>query len=187
VRLLGLDIATTTGAAMLDGERYLWARELRLEDRTSGLVFRNLRESLHRIVEEYGVEHVAVEQPLRTDVEVQSSQVDPGTGLPTKTRPAMKTFMRIYGLCAVAEEVCASQGVPFIYVNQMTWRKAFTGNPRATKEQSLAQARLIDKTIRSLDAAESLGVCWWLRGHLAPKITVRRGDLPERLAIRMNL
>ena len=44
----------------------------------------------------------------------------------------MKTFMRIYGLCAVAEEVCAARGVPFTYVNQMTWRKAFTGNARAT-------------------------------------------------------
>jgi hypothetical protein len=177
MRLLGLDIATTTGAAMLDGERYLWAREFHCKAKTSGLVFRNLRESLFKIIQDHGVQHVAVEQPLRTDIEIGTGQIDPESGAPIKTRPPMKTYMRVYGLCAVAEEVCAAQSVPVTYVNQMTWRKAFTGNARATKEQSLAQARLIDRTISSLDAAESLGVCWWLRGHLDPKLSATRGDL----------
>ncbi|QOZ06667.1 hypothetical protein XH96_03390 [Bradyrhizobium sp. CCBAU 51765] len=183
--MLGLDLATTTGAAVLDGERYLWAREFRFEDKTSGQVFRNLRESLCRILEQDDVAHVAVEQPLRTDVEVRSGQVDPDTGLPIMTRPAMKTFMRMYGLCAVAEEVCAARGVPFTYVNQMTWRKAFTGNARATKDQALAQARLIDKSIISVDAAEALGVCWWLRGHVDPRFAFRRGGCANRIRHRL--
>jgi Holliday junction resolvasome RuvABC endonuclease subunit len=64
-------------------------------------------------------------------------------------------------------------------VNQGTWRKSFTGSGRATKDDSLAYARLIDKSITSHDAAEALGVAWWLRGQLDARFSAPRGDLFE--------
>src|SRR5690242_4234153 len=141
MEILGLDLATTTGAALLDGERYLWAREFRWEGNTSGQVFRHCRKTLYTIIGDFKVKHVGVEQPLRTDIELGTGEVDPETGVEVKTRPPMKTFLRIYGLCGVVEEVCAAHSITHRYINQMTWRKAFTGNARATKDESLAKAR----------------------------------------------
>lgn len=179
MEILGLDIATTTGITLLDGERYVFARAFRWEGKNSGQIFRHFRKTLYKIIETNNVKHVAAEEPLRTDIELGTGEVDPETGLEIKTRPPMKTFQRIYGLCAISEEVCAAHGVPHHYVNQGTWRKAFTGNGRASKQTSLAYAQFIDKTITSFDAAESLGVAWWLRGHLDPRFAAPRGDLFE--------
>lgn len=176
--LAGLDIATTTGICVLDGERFVFAREFHWEGQNSGQVFRHFRKTLYMLIEQHEIKHVAAEEPLRTDIEIKGkpTEEDPE---PESTRPPMKTFLRIYGLCAIAQEVCAAHDVPFIYVNQGTWRKSFTGTGRAKKEDSLAYARLIDKSITSFDAAEALGVAWWLRGHLDPRFAAPRGDLFE--------
>lgn len=179
MEILGLDLATTTGATLLDGERYLWAREFHWEGNTNGKVFRHCRRTLYTIIGDFKVKHVGVEQPLRTDIEIGTGEIDPKTGFEIKTRPPMKTFMRIYGFCAITEEVCEAHKIPCTYINQMTWRKAFLGKARATKDESLAQARLIDPTINSKDAAESLGVAWCLRGQLNPLYGTPRGDLFE--------
>ncbi len=178
MRILGMDIATTTGLCMLDGDRYVFARAFHWEGKYSGQVFRHFRKTLYKIVEDNRIEYGAAEEPLRTDIEIKGKPTEDKPE-PESTRPPMKTFQRIYGLCAIAEEVFEAHKVPFKYVNQGTWRKAFTGNGRATKNDSLAYAQLIDKTITSLDAAESLGVAWWLRGHLDPRFASPRGDLFE--------
>lgn len=179
MEILGLDVATTTGITLLDGERYVWARAFRWEGACSGQIFRHCRKTLYKIIEDNNVKHVAVEEPLRTDIEIGTGKLDAATGLVIKTRPPMQTFQRIYGLCAVVEEVCAAHNVKHHYVNQGTWRKAFTGNGKASKEDSLVLAQRIDKSIISLDAAESLGVAWWLRGHLDKRFAAPRGDLFE--------
>lgn len=175
--LAGLDIATTTGITILDGEQIVMCNAFRWEGRCSGEIFRHFRKTLYRLIETHKIEHVAAEEPLRTDIEI-GNKIGEG-GEIEKTRPPMKTFQRIYGLCAVAEEVCAAHGVPFRYVHQATWRKSFTGNGRATKDESLATARLIQKSIVSHDAAESLGVAWYLRGNLDQRFSAPRGDLFE--------
>jgi hypothetical protein len=176
--LAGLDIATTTGICVLDDDRLVFASAFHWEGKCSGEVFRHFRSRLYTLIEKYGIEQVAAEEPLRTDIELKGKLNEDGTE-GEKTRPPMKTFQRIYGLCAIAEEVCAAHKVPFRYVHQGTWRKAFTGSGRATKDDALAWARLIDKSITSYDAAESLGVAWWLRGELNPKYAAPRGDLFE--------
>lgn len=176
--LAGLDIATTTGVTLLDGERLVLCGEFRWEGKCNGEIFRHFRKTLYRLLEKYEVEHAAAEEPLRTDIEISGKKNEDGTD-GEKTRPPMKTFQRIYGLCAIAEETCAARNVKFQYVHQGTWRKSFTGSGRATKDESLALARMIDKSITSFDAAESLGVAWWLRGQLNPKYSAPRGDLFE--------
>ncbi len=176
--LAGLDIATVTGIAVLDGERLVWAHAFKWEGSCSGEVFRHFRSTFYRHIEKYKITHVAAEDPLGTNAEFPGKPNEDGTP-GEKTRMPKSTFQRIYGLCAICEEVCAAHKVDFRYVNQGTWRKAFTGNGRASKEESLGWARLIDKSINSLDAAEALGVAWWLRGQLDPRFAVPRGDLFE--------
>jgi hypothetical protein len=176
--IAGLDIATTTGICILDGERLVWAHAFKWEGSCSGAIFRHFRSTFYKHIEKYNITQVAAEEPLRTDIELKGPLNDDGTE-GEKTRPPMKTFQRIYGLNAICEEVCEARGVKHRYVNQGTWRKAFTGNGRASKETSLAYARLVDPTITSLDAAEAMGVAWWLRGELNPRYAVPRGDLFE--------
>lgn len=176
--LAGLDVATTTGICILDGDRLILAGAFHWEGKSSGEIFRHCRKIVYRLIEKYEITQVAAEQPLRTDIEITGKENEDGTP-GEKTRPPMKTFQRIYGLNAICEEVCAAHSIPHRYVNQGTWRKAFTGNGRATKDDSLAYARLVDKTISSYDAAEAMGVAWWLRGELNPRYAAPRGDLFE--------
>jgi hypothetical protein len=181
--IAGLDIATTTGICILDGEQLVWAHAFKWEGKNSGQIFRHFRSTFYRHIEKYKITHVAAEEPLRTDIEIKGkpTEEDPE---PPSTRPPMATFQRIYGLCAICEEVCAAHHVDFRYINQGTWRKSFTGNGRATKAHSLALAQLIDKSITIEDAAEALGVAWCLRGQLDPRYAVARGDLFEPVITR---
>lgn len=176
--IAGLDIATCTGITILDGERHVLSGDLQFQGKHSGEIFRHCRKTLYTVLEKHGVKYVAAEEPLRTDIEIPGKKNEDGSE-GEKTRPPMKTFQRIYGLNAICEEVCCALGIDHRYVNQGTWRKSFTGSGRATKEQSLALARLVDKNINSFDAAESMGVAWWLRGQLDTRFAAPRGDLFE--------
>lgn len=176
--LAGLDLATTTGVTILGGDRLILCGEFHWEGKTSGLIFRHCRKTLYNLFEKYEVKDVGVEEPLRTDIEIPGKKNEDGSD-GEKTRPPMKTFLRIYGLCAICEEVCAALGIRHRYVHQGTWRKAFTGSGRATKDDSLRLARLVDRNITSYDAAESMGVAWWLRGELDQRFAAPRGDLFE--------
>lgn len=176
--LAGLDIATCTGITILDGDRLVLSGALQFQGKHSGEIFRHCRKTLYTVLERNEVVQLAAEEPLRTDIEIPGKKKEDGSD-GEKTRPPMKTFQRIYGLNAICEEVCAALSIEHRYVNQGTWRKAFTGSGRATKDQSLALARLVDKTINSYDAAESMGVAWWLRGALDQRFAGPRGDLFE--------
>jgi hypothetical protein len=176
--IAGLDIATTTGIALLDGEQLVWAHAFKWEGACSGEIFRHFRSTFYKHIQKYEIVQVAAEEPLRTDIELKGKLNEDGTE-GEKRHVTMQTFQRIYGLCAICEEVCAAHSVKFQYVHQGTWRKAFTGNGRATKADALAYARLVDKSITSTDAAEALGVAWWLRGQLDPRFAAPRGDLFE--------
>lgn len=178
MRILGLDVATTTGITHLNGERLMFCSAFRWEGKCNGEIFRHCRKTLYGLIEKYEIEHGAAEEPLRTDIELKGKPNEDGTE-GEKRHVTMQTFQRIYGLCAIVEEVFAAHSVPFRYIHQGTWRKSFTGSGRATKDDSLALARLIDRTINSHDAAESLGVAWTLRGQLDPRFSAPRGDLFE--------
>ncbi len=176
--ICGLDVATTTGVCVLDGERLVLCGAFKWEGKTSGEVFRHCRKIFYRLVEKYEIKEVGAEAPLRTDIELKGRKNEDGTDGEV-THPPMKTFQRIYGLNAIVEEVCAALNVNHRYIHQGTWRRSFTGKGNATKDDTLALARLIDPTITSYDSAESLGVAWALRGQLDPRYAAPRGDLFE--------
>ena len=138
----GFDIATTTGAAIFDGDTLLRWAAFRPEGKTDAEVFHGFRAWYRGLLRHYGVEHIAIEMPLIS------------SGGPTMFR----TLLRLYGLRAIAMQSAQGMGIPVLEVNQGSWRKTFTGNGRASKEETFELARKIAPDITSKDAAEAIGV-----------------------------
>jgi hypothetical protein len=162
----GFDIATTTGAAILDGQSVIHVEAFRPRGSEDYEIFHGFREWLRPLLVSHRVEHVAIEQPLPTDIEVQDKRPKAMPG--QKRNPiTMKTYLRLYGLRAHAIQICHSLNLPCIEIHQGTWRKAFTGNGRATKEDTLALVQRIVPGLKSKDAAEAVGIAWALNGILS--------------------
>jgi Holliday junction resolvasome RuvABC endonuclease subunit len=155
----GFDLATTTGAAALDGTKVLSAVSFRARGLDDSTVFNSFRYWFRDFIEDHGARAVAIEQPLRTPSIDKYGELSP--------KSQMSTYLRLYGLRAHALEVCKSLNVTCHEVNQMTWRKAFAGSGRADKQASLAIAQKLLPGLVSLDAAEAIGVAWWLNGELS--------------------
>jgi Holliday junction resolvasome RuvABC endonuclease subunit len=52
-------------------------------------------------------------------------------------------------------------------VHQATWRKSFTGNGRASKDDTLLLAKRLVPNLKSKDAGEAIGIAWHLNGELS--------------------
>lgn len=163
----GFDISkVATGAAILDGTKVLHAEARKSPGSDPGPVFSGFKVWCRSLLVAHDVQHVAVEQPLRTPM------IDPKTG-ELEPKSNMETYLWLYGLRAVVYSVCGDLNIPCIEFNQGTWRKAFTGNGRAKKEQTLALARQLYPSLRSKDAAEAIGVAWACNGYLTEDL-IRR-------------
>lgn len=174
--LAGFDIATTTGAAFLSGSKILHAEAFRPKGDTDAQIFHGFREWFRAMLIAHEVEHVAIEQPLVTDIRIADKRENAKPG-DTHNPVTMKTYLRLYGLRGHAVEICEAINVPCRELHQATWRKAFTGNGRATKEETLALARQLVPGLKSKDAAEAIGIAWALAGELRAASLVRPGDL----------
>lgn len=161
----GFDIATTSGCAVLDGSRVLHIESFRATGETEGAIFRSFRKWFHTTLTGFAVQHVAIEQPLVTDIKAPDHRPNARPG-ETRNPVTMKTYLRLYGLRAHAVEVCERLGLPVIELHQSTWRKAFCGNGRASKDDVLALAQQIVPGLKSKDASDALGVAWALNGEL---------------------
>lgn len=159
----GFDIATTTGAAVLDGARVLHVEAFRAAGDTEAAIFTAFRAWFRKMLKDYGVQHVAIEQALVTDIRAPVEGGKPGE---TRNPITFKTYLRLYGLRAIAVQAAHGLNVPLIEVHQGTWRKSFTGNGRAKKEETLALAQNIVPGLKSKDAAEAIGIAWHLNGVL---------------------
>lgn len=157
--IAGFDIATTTGAAVLDGSKVLYAEAYRVKGDDDAELAAAWTLWFEQLILSHGVQHVAMEQPLRTP------QIDRNGELSPKSN--MSTYLRLYGLRMVAMAVCGRHHIPCRELNQMTWRAAFVGNGRATKEQSFRLAKQLYPKLKSLDAAEAIGIAWALNGELS--------------------
>ena len=148
----GFDIATTTGCAVFDGDSLVRCSAFRPEGDNDAEIFHGFRAWFRGLLNHYGVEYVAIEQPLIS------------SGGPTMFR----TLLRLYGLRAIALQSAQGMSIPVLEVNQGTWRKKFTGNGRATKDDTLALVReKYDEGVKSFDAAEAVGVAFYLKTKLA--------------------
>ncbi|WP_370677603.1 hypothetical protein [Pleomorphomonas sp. PLEO] len=191
--LAGLDIASTTGLAILDGDKAITAtwkapkrkgyvfgddEKKNIDPLHSGQIGCSFEDYLRSWLVDNRVEYVAIEQPLRSDAKRKKTTVDTssrfaGNAIKTEVVPitSMATIYRLYGLSFLALSVCARFGIPARMVNQSEWRKAFLGNgsPKDAKQAAVAQCKRLGIAFSSVDACEAIGVAWWLRGELFPQ------------------
>ncbi|WP_029581972.1 hypothetical protein [Bradyrhizobium sp. URHD0069] len=157
--IAGFDLATCTGAAILQGPKVLHAEAFRAKGKSDPEIFSNWRIWFRAMLVSHCVQHVAIEQPLRTPQIDRKGELSP--------KSSMATYLRAYGFRAHAIQICDSLNIPCEEVNMSTWRAAFTGNGHADKAASMVIAKQLYPGLKSLDAAESIGVGWWLNGHLS--------------------
>lgn len=176
--IAGFDIATTTGAAFMSGDKIIHAEAFRPKGDTDAEIFKGFRVWFRAMLLSHQVQHAAIEQPLVTDIRAPDKRDNAKPG-DTRNPVTMKTYLRLYGLRGHAVEICESLNIPCEECHQSSWRKSFTGNGRATKEETLALARQLVPGLKSKDAAEAVGVVWHLAGMLKEAHLTRPGDLFE--------
>jgi len=189
----GLDIATVTGAAVMKNGVItaetikIPAAKKKFLDRDDkdpplnavelGRAFEHFRGALRVWLIENKIEHLAIEEPIRTDFQRTKTTIDTETqwagkavrkekvqGIP------LKTSFKIHGLEAVACMLAAEMNIPVLFVNQTTWRKAFLGVGRTpdAKREAKKMCERMKISVTSLDAAEAAGIVYWLSIHLNP-------------------
>lgn len=169
----GLDVATRTGLCILDAEKLVHVEAFRPAGKEDPEIFHGFRNWLRPMLVSHEVQHVAMEEPLRSDLKRREAD-----GSETALTN-MRTYLRLYGLRAHVREICFALNIPCEEVNQSSWRKAFLGNGRADKDMAMAQCKLLRWPVPNKDAAEACGVAWWLNGHLHAADMIRPGDLFE--------
>lgn len=182
--IAGLDIATRTGLTILDGDNLLHCEAFRPKGDTDAEIFHGFRTHLRAHLVSYAVEYGAAEMPLPTNIQADVARKNAAgvTHVEKRNPVTMNTYMRIYGLFGHAAEIFFALNIPFEAVHQATWRKAFMGTGRADKDMAVAQVAQLSKQrgwpeIKSKDACESVGVAWWLAGHLRLAQMMRPGEL----------
>lgn len=161
----GFDLASTSGVAVLDGTKIVHIEAHRPPGKDDASIFAGFRLWFRGMILAHGVEYVGLEAPLVTDIQAPDRRENAAPG--QKRNPVtMKTYLRLYGLRAHAVEIAHTLNVGCLEVHQSTWRKSFTGNGRATKEQVLVVARQLVPALKSKDASDALGVAWHLNGEL---------------------
>ncbi len=162
----GFDIATTTGCAILNGVKPLHVEAFRaLGGTDDGKVFTTFRHWFRDVLKRFEVQCIGIEEPLRTPRVNETKLKNEGI-VELTPKATMDVYLRLYGLRAIAIQAAHGLNVRVIEVNQGTWRKSFTGNGHATKEESLALAQRIVPGLTSKDAAEAIGIAWHLNGVL---------------------
>lgn len=185
----GLDSALRkSGAAILDGDRFVHAEAFTASGDTQAQCFTQFRQWWRPFLRAHGVEYVAIEQPLRSDMQRTVKQFIKGQMVTTKVPMTnMETLTGLYGARGHAIQVCDELNIPFVEVNNQDWRQMIYGvrkAPKGTentsawwKEQALARCKQMGWDVPSKDAAEGALIAEWLRIKLSP--LGRGGDLFE--------
>lgn len=206
MRLGGLDIATTSGFAFADGEA-IQASSFRpgakrpfdlargeVDFGHEGAVAREFRDYLRAWLVANEIEALGIERPLRSNVTFRKPIVDmkanfAGQALKFEEKggTTFNIIYRLYVLHGHAVETCCRLNIPVHVVNNTEWRRAFLGDvrpPRGStnqsawwKNQSMLQCHRIGVEVKNADASDAVGVLWWLRGKLNPRIAGPANDL----------
>jgi len=186
--LAGLDIATTTGIAIIRGDHLVFTDHRRFvddDDNDDGAVFYRAAKWLSEIMGRFDVTEMAVEETLRTN-STRSKMVQGPDGPKKVSKPigTDRTYKRLGGLrgvmlLALRDEALRRQsqgrGLSYREVNVRTWRSGVYGkcSPPKTvsdsdrskwwKQKALAQCKLFRWDITQTDAAEAAMIAEWLR------------------------
>lgn len=196
MRVAGLDQALrNSGAAVLDGDRFVLAEAFKARGEGQGRAFHEFREWWSGFLERNKPDMVAIEEPLRSDMMRTAVQYRPNDAfgqsvVKTKTPLTnMQTLLGLYGVRAIAIEVCEEFGIDYTELNVQAWRQAIHGvrhAPKGTtntsawwKDKAMERCRLLGWAVPSKDAAESALIADALRISLTPAGRARMGDLFE--------
>ena len=192
--LCGLDSALRkSGAAIIDGDRFVHAEAFHAKGETQGEAFHQFRVWWRSFLVAHGVERAAIEEPLRSDL--SRSEMTFVKGQPVKSRipmTTMKVLLGLYGVRAHAIEVCCSLNIPVVEINNQEWRDCIHGRRKAPKgtqdssawwkQQALDRCKQLGWSVPSKDAAEAALICEWLRISLTPMGAAKNPDLFRSVA-----
>jgi hypothetical protein len=176
MRIAGFDLATTSGAAILDRGEFVRADLFKATGEGDGELFRGFRKWFFHYLQSHQIERAAIEAPLVSNLTRKDAA---GNEHPMASQRA---YLRLYGFRAIALEVGARLlPEPILEVHQSAWRSAFLGanRPKGADLKALAvnQCALLRWPVPNRDAAEAVGVAWWLAGELRTAKLARPGDL----------
>lgn len=181
--ILGLDIATSTGACWMDTALppSMWrclavgAEGEFAEDKTGDLAI-YLNEEFFRTRPDF----VAIEMPRR-DVAAYPKQIfDPKTGRMKTIHTVNADQLLLPALAASASAACDLAGIPWGMVHQKTWRAAYYGKgfkpsgddwkAPAVERAELQGIRLPREKKAQRDAAEAVGIASaWMKCSQIPE------------------
>lgn len=194
MRFCGLDQALRhSGAAILDGDRFVLAEAFHARGVGQGAAFHEFRMWWERFLDDYRPDYVAIEEPLRSDMSRTAVEYRPNDAFGksvVKTKVPMtnmQTLLGLYGIRAHAIEVCEAMKINHVEVNNQDWRQTIHGvrhAPKGTTNSSewwkgaaLTRCRQLGWSVPSKDAAESALIAEWLRISLTPAGRAKNGDL----------
>lgn len=192
--LIGLDQALrNSGAAVLDGDRFVLAEAFHARGQGQGLAFHEFREWWIGFLEKHRPDWVAIEEPLRSDMQRTQLNYRPNDAFGqsvVKTKVPltnMQTLLGLYGIRAHAIEVCEALRIQYAEVNNQEWRAVIHGTRKAPKgttnssewwkATALTRCRQLGWAVPSKDAAEAALIAEWLRISLTPAGRARNADL----------
>ena len=174
MRLLALDIATTTGWARWDSSlNRPHAGELKLKANSEPARFAEFSQWLRAKMIADQVDHLAIEMPV------------PQRGGFTN----LNTLQTLHGLRAVAMALAGSFNMPVTEVNNQEWRQHFLGQrvapktvPKAKrsdwwKKQCLKRCEELGWPVKGHNAADAIGVLDFVRSAHDFSYGANSGDL----------
>jgi hypothetical protein len=209
VRLGGLDIATTTGAAVLNEEGKFETQTFkanvkksilddakRISAKREGEIARKFEDFIQCWLIDNRLDEVAIEEPISSNATRRKRVINTGADFAGQAiqyqevaGTSQAAIFRIFGLEMVALAVCNRLNIPVRFISQGEWGKAFTGNgsPSGRKDRAVAQCRRMGIEISSVDSAEAVGVVWTLNAIINPYAQRRANDLfsnPKSISVQ---
>jgi hypothetical protein len=199
MRFCGLDQALRhSGAAIIDGDRFVLAEAFHAKGVSQAAAFHEFRTWWEGFLEKYRPDHVAIEEPLRSDMMRTKVVYRPNDAFgqsAIKTKEPltnMQTLLGLYGVRAHAIEVCEMLGIDYVEVNNQEWRQVIHGArhaPKGTanssewwKSAAMNRCRQLGWEVPSKDAAEAALIAEWLRISLSPIGRAGKPDLFQGVA-----
>jgi len=195
MNLLGLDIATTTGWATWNGSDVscgiIKPGERRPKDLDRGAVDPTYEgrlaveffNALKQIVIMRKIDRIGIEKPLVSNITNKKAVINASASWAGKAityedvgGTNFGTMFRAYSLQSQALALATFYDIPVYWASQGSWRKLFIGQGRAPvgtkngskwlKDAAKMRCKGMGIEVTSNDAAEAVGVLWWLRHHL---------------------
>ena len=171
MKIAGLDVATTTGWCIAEGQSFKTGKFHPGSKLDDGEVYRRFRSWLWTFLVHNEIEQVAIEAPLMTNVTETRVRTDNEFFGAKEKRNAInqRTIIRLNVLNGIAQEVCTVLNIPFKVVHQGTWRKAFIGKKPKGEDWKDAAVRVCQSMgieYGSKDAAEAAGIAFWMQVEL---------------------